>query len=99
MNPCSCVPYCNILLVPGVLRKGYFLVDGGLWIVVAKVGMSDGSKFTTEMCEQCTKDELLIYGVGMSRGWVVAFSIDCGVWGSGLYGIVQPLLAIIAEGL
>eukprot|EP00983_Pelagomonas_calceolata_P024618 775148-Pelagomonas_calceolata.AAC.1 len=32
-----------------VLRKRYSLVGAGLWIVLAKVGMSDGSKFTTEM--------------------------------------------------
>eukprot|EP00983_Pelagomonas_calceolata_P069159 1150275-Pelagomonas_calceolata.AAC.1 len=49
MNPCSCVPDCNDLEVPGVLRKGYFLVEGGSWIVVEKVGTSNNSKFTTEM--------------------------------------------------
>eukprot|EP00983_Pelagomonas_calceolata_P028463 891241-Pelagomonas_calceolata.AAC.1 len=35
--------------VPGVLRKGYFLVEGGLWVVAAKVDTCDCSKFTTEM--------------------------------------------------
>eukprot|EP00983_Pelagomonas_calceolata_P118019 1160464-Pelagomonas_calceolata.AAC.13 len=29
------------------------------------------------------------------RGWVVSFRIGIGVWGSGLYGIVKPLPAIV----
>eukprot|EP00983_Pelagomonas_calceolata_P127833 1161448-Pelagomonas_calceolata.AAC.2 len=39
-------------LASGVLRKRYFLVEAGCGfnqVVVAKVGTSDGSKFTTEM--------------------------------------------------
>eukprot|EP00983_Pelagomonas_calceolata_P071733 1151379-Pelagomonas_calceolata.AAC.3 len=37
------------LPVPGVLREWYFLVEAGLWIVVAKVGRCEGSKFKTEI--------------------------------------------------
>ena len=44
-----------------MLRKGYFLVEEGLWIVVAKVSTIDGSKFTTEMW--IGSDE---FGIGVS---------------------------------
>eukprot|EP00983_Pelagomonas_calceolata_P023672 745112-Pelagomonas_calceolata.AAC.1 len=37
------------LPIQGVLRERYFLVEAGLWIVVAKVDLCDCSKFATEM--------------------------------------------------
>eukprot|EP00983_Pelagomonas_calceolata_P124403 1161104-Pelagomonas_calceolata.AAC.1 len=48
----SCSQDCSqagLWLDPSAMRKRYFLVGAGLWIVVAKVGTSDGSKFTAEM--------------------------------------------------
>eukprot|EP00983_Pelagomonas_calceolata_P041234 1137976-Pelagomonas_calceolata.AAC.1 len=39
----------HMVLVPGVLRRRYFLICAGVWIVVAEAGTSDGSKFTREM--------------------------------------------------
>eukprot|EP00983_Pelagomonas_calceolata_P065946 1148802-Pelagomonas_calceolata.AAC.1 len=39
----------EIRAIPGALRKRYFLIDAGLWIVVAKVGKCDGPEFTTEI--------------------------------------------------
>eukprot|EP00983_Pelagomonas_calceolata_P118127 1160476-Pelagomonas_calceolata.AAC.1 len=56
----TCVPDCNNLKVPSVLKERYFLVGAGLWIVVAKVGTSNGSNFTTEMW--IGSDEFRIWG-------------------------------------
>ena len=51
MDPCSRVPNCNNLYIPGVLRKRNFLVGAGLRGIVNKVCTWDGTNFIAEVGE------------------------------------------------
>eukprot|EP00983_Pelagomonas_calceolata_P091712 1157580-Pelagomonas_calceolata.AAC.2 len=72
-DPCSCVPDCNNLWVPGVLRE-VLPVGAGLWIVVAKemwIGSDEfgiGRAWST--CKLATNDAL----------WKVEASVTAMIW-------------------